>query len=185
MERSADPEATCRGGQGPPRPRSPDSQGRILPDFLWLPSPLLAIWYSGTSPRGCACTLNPIEKPRLSLTPTLSHVTLSQSVIVSFLVVHYLSSPSEWTLCKSRNFSIWFHKGNSQQWLAQRRHSISHFLNEWTNEWTFFSRRLENVASALTLKHSHVVNGWLALECIGLQMFNYQLTYLPTLKMWF
>jgi hypothetical protein len=30
-----------------------------------------------------------------------------------------------------------------------------------------------------------MANGRIFLECIGLQMFNYQLTYLPTLKMRF
>lgn len=30
-----------------------------------------------------------------------------------------------------------------------------------------------------------MANGRILLECIGLQMFNYQLTYLPTLKMRF
>lgn len=53
----------------------------------------------------------------------------------------------------------------------------------------FFSSELENIIfsteSSAVVSFGHMANGRILLECIGLQMFNYQLTYLPTLKMRF
>lgn len=61
-------------------------------------------------------------------------------------------------------------------------------MNERTNGYSFpgdWRRLLPELTGKHCKNFGHVVYGWISLECIGLQMFNYLLTYLPTLKMRF